>query len=138
DDQADVGVSVSSTNETYSEVVHPFGVIEALNRDRSVAVFMVLVSAEVRLSARIHASTHWVGISHYVHIATDGYVLHADELPDVIYVIESVLDRYRLLVVHDKANKGHAHHTSASGHTTNGLVGLVTHERRRESAAVGV
>ncbi len=82
------------------------------------------VARLVRFLQRLVLVRRHVVVAIQVRIRADADVLDADQLHDVIDVIDDVLDRGRLLAAHEHAHAGDAHHAALRRELADSLVGL--------------
>src|SRR5690606_13660106 len=120
EDAPDRVVAVAAADERLGHVEHALRVIDALDVDLVAERVAVLVAG---LEPRVVLGRHVV-IAVQVDVAADAEVLYADQVPDIVEVIDVVLDRGRLDVAHEVADARDAHDAARLRHRADRLVRL--------------
>src|SRR6185369_10583305 len=120
EDRADVLVGITAADQRFGQVERLARMIEAFDVD----LVAEAVARLVRLLQLLVLIRRHVVVAVQVGVRADADVLDADQLHDVIDVIDDVLDRGRLLVLHEHAHAGDAHHAALHRELADRLVGL--------------
>src|SRR5581483_2278867 len=124
EDARDLRIGVAAPDQPLGEIEHAPDVIQSADRDAAVGILVILVAREVRLRPRIEAAAvHRVRVADHVEVAADRDVLDPDQLRDVVDMVEHVLDRDGLAVLHHEADHRDAHHAAGLRHPADRIVG---------------
>jgi hypothetical protein len=113
--------------------------VQLLDGDGAIGILVILVAREIRLRPRIEtAAADCVRVANDVEVAADGHMLDANQLGDVVDVIEHMFERHRLSIAHHEADERDSHHAAGLCHPLNRFVGLAAKVSRQERTRRGM